>query len=179
MVMGGFPFFFSFFNSLKWAFVVPLSVSPLFSYHHNNTLGVSWFSHWNLDEWSSSKDLPGLSFPFSTLHFKLSCEYFPRQKALLSSYTRLRSRIGLWGKCYYAPFDTTHYFSSDVTFTNIVVRSTGLSSAETKVRSANCARTLVLQAHCPLETIASVDASHYRNTKGRSCRSYNYILCCR
>ena len=45
---------------------------------------------------------------------------------------RLRSQIGLWEKYYYALFDILHYFSSDVGFTNIVVRSTEQSGAETK-----------------------------------------------
>ena len=36
----------------------------------------------------------------------------------------LRSRVGLWEKYYYALFDITHYFSPNVGFTNIVVRST-------------------------------------------------------
>ena len=44
----------------------------------------------------------------------------------------LGSRIGLWEIYYYALFDITHYFPSDVGFTNIVVWSAGQSDAETK-----------------------------------------------
>ena len=44
----------------------------------------------------------------------------------------LRSRRGLWEEYYYAPFDITHYFSSNVGFTNIVVQSTRQSGAEMK-----------------------------------------------
>ena len=40
------------------------------------------------------------------------------------------SIIRLLEKYYYAPFDATHYFSSDVGFTNILVRSTGQSGTE-------------------------------------------------
>ena len=47
----------------------------------------------------------------------------------------MKSRIGLWGKYYYALYDITHYFSSDVGFTNIVVWSMGHSSAEMKYRA--------------------------------------------
>ena len=42
--------------------------------------------------------------------------------------------MGLWEKYYDTLFGITHYFSSDVGFTNIVVQSTAQSGAETKYR---------------------------------------------
>ena len=38
--------------------------------------------------------------------------------------SEILNAVGLWEKYYYALFDFTLYFSSDVGFTNIVVRST-------------------------------------------------------
>ena len=57
------------------------------------------------------------------------------------------------GKYYYAPFDITHYFSSDVRFTDIVVQSMGQSGMETKVQSANCARTMATETILAFLTI--------------------------
>ena len=59
---------------------------------------------------------------------------FPTERTPIVIQLSLRSRIGLWGKYCYAPFDIMHYFSSDVGFTNIVVWATGQSSAEMKYR---------------------------------------------
>ena len=42
--------------------------------------------------------------------------------------------MGLWENYYYALFNITHYFSSDMGLTKIVVRYTGQSGAETKYR---------------------------------------------
>ena len=64
------------------------------------------------------------------------CIYCPKQNALLySSDTapiQLRYRIGLCENYYNTPADITHYFSSDVGFTNLVVQSTGQPCVEAK-----------------------------------------------
>ena len=46
----------------------------------------------------------------------------------------LRSRMVLWEKYYYVPFDITNYFSSHVGFTNSVVWSMRQSGGETKYK---------------------------------------------
>ena len=56
----------------------------------------------------------------------------------------LRSRVGLWEKYYYTLFDIMHYFSSEVGFTNIVVRSSKQSGMETKYGVPT------VQGHCIL-----------------------------
>ena len=52
------------------------------------------------------------------------------------------------GKYYNILFDITHYFSSNVGFTNIVSRSLGQSGSEDKVQSANCAKTIIFMKQC-------------------------------
>ena len=68
-----------------------------------------------------------------------------RHTALLEILNRMVGK-----KYYHAPFDITHYFSSDVAFTIIVVRSTGQSGVETKCGVPTVLRTMFIMVSLKL-----------------------------
>ena len=70
-----------------------------------------------------------------------TCSLSPTECTPILIQLCLRSRIRLWEKYYHAPFDTTYHFSSNMGFTNIVVRSTGTVCARTM---GTCRELLVL-----------------------------------
>ena len=72
---------------------------------------------------------------------------FPTERTLVIIQLCLRSRIELWEKYYYAPFDVKYYFSADVGFTNIVVWSMGQSGVD-RSTVVNCARTMGTLGDC-------------------------------